>query len=82
MKNGAPDHTVTRNRKHYALPTHNTRMYEKSPLYMGQVLFNNLPKSVKDQCGTSCFKYELKDFLCELCPYSLNDFYILNNPHP
>jgi hypothetical protein len=69
------DHRVTRNRKHYTLPSHKTRMYKNSPLYLGQVFFNSLPQAMKDQCGTSRFKKSLKDYLCQLCPYSINEFY-------
>jgi hypothetical protein len=71
---------VTRNRTHFARPSHNTHTYEKSPLFQGQALFNNLPQSIKIQRGTSQFRNTLKQFLCELCPYSLSDYYSLHLP--
>jgi hypothetical protein len=73
----ATEQTITRNKTYYTQPRHSTRAYEKSPLYQGHVLFNNLPKSIKDLRGTSSLKTELKIYLCDLCPYSLNEFYAI-----
>jgi exonuclease III len=69
------EHINTRNKTHYVRPSHNLQIYGKSPLYQGQVLFNDLPQSMKDLQGTSRFKKELKIFLCNLCPYSIHDYH-------
>jgi Reverse transcriptase (RNA-dependent DNA polymerase) len=69
-----PESKETRNRTHFTRPSHNMNIYQKSPLFQGHVLFNDLPVSLKNKRGTSQFRNELKKFLYELCPYSLEEY--------
>jgi hypothetical protein len=66
----------TRNKNDFLMRGHRLTMYEKSPRYSGNKLFNLLPKHIKElRTGTVIkFKAGLKQFLMTKCYYSVQEF--------
>ena len=66
----------TRNREDYRLSEHRISKFEKSPNYIGAVLYNNLLKDLKTTTGNSekLFIKKLFSFLIEKSLYSVNEF--------
>jgi len=55
-------------------PVHRTRFFEKSPVYAGIKLFNNLPQFIKKQPTLSKFKHNLYYHLINNTFYSVKEF--------
>lgn len=69
------DHVYnTRNKDDFQFPKHRLKLTEKSPMYMGKKLFNNLPNDIKLEITHNTFKRRLTNFLLEKNYYSLIEF--------
>ena len=64
----------TRNKTNLVVPTHNKTMIEKGPRYLGILLYNKLPNSVKFEKCLESFKNKVKDYLLQHCFYSVEEF--------
>lgn len=50
-------YTPTRNKEDLQYPKHSLTFTEKLPLYMGKMVFNNLPIYIKEEIMKNTFKY-------------------------
>lgn len=64
----------TRNRSDYCYPRHRLALSESNLSYTGMKLFNTLPSDIKTLDSLCMFRSKLYALLCNLEPYSLNDF--------
>ena len=55
-------------------PSHKTNRFEKSPFYMGTILFNKLPEKLQNESKISTFKKEIKKLLLKNAYYSIQEF--------
>ena len=64
----------TRNKNNFKPPAHKTAKYEKSPHYMGVVMYNKLPKILKEEVNVKIFKYKIKEILVQKAYYNITEF--------
>uniref|UniRef100_A0A1B6H7R3 Reverse transcriptase domain-containing protein n=1 Tax=Homalodisca liturata TaxID=320908 RepID=A0A1B6H7R3_9HEMI len=62
----------TRNNANFRIPLHRSTFYEKSPLYSGLILYNNLPLTFKSMT-IGKFKNELKTVLIDKAIYEIDE---------
>ena len=61
----------TRNRNINPSVTHNLKLFESKPDYIGLKFFNQLPPQIAQISSIKKFKYELKKYLIDQCFYQL-----------
>lgn len=64
----------TRNRADYHLVSHNSRLFEQKPSYIGRKFYNNLPQLLKSSENINIFKKQLKKYLVNKAFYSVQEF--------
>ena len=69
-----------RNKDKLRAPNHNTTKFEKSPLFMGIMIYNKLPQSLLDECSYNKFRNTIKKILIQKAYYNINEF--LNDKSP
>lgn len=65
----------TRHKLDYCLPKHRLLMTERGSNYASLKLFNKLPTHIKQLGSIGIFKKSLKQFLLNLEPYSINEYF-------
>ena len=58
-------------------PIHRLTLTEKSPYYMCLRLYNHLPDRIRSISSKKIFKIKIKQFLVELEPYCMNDYFVI-----
>lgn len=64
----------TRHRGNLVFPKHHLSLVESGPYYAAVKFFNNLPSDIKSTVHQSCFKQRLFRYLCNVEPYTVQDF--------
>ena len=75
----------TRARKfNIRLPQHNTTLFSKHDIYVGSKLYNLLPLKIKQEASYKKFKENLKNYLIDMEPYTIEEFcqFEANNASP
>lgn len=75
MESQVSHNYITRYKNVIKPVTHNLRMYEKSPQYMGPKVFNKLPPDFHSINNIEHFKKELKKWLLDRPYYTLSEFF-------
>lgn len=65
----------TRNRDALCFPVHDLSTFERSPVYMGIKIYNNLPIFIRAISSVSGFKKQLLAFLQNNVFYDLSKFF-------
>lgn len=64
----------TRQKNNYAFPVHRLALTEKGPFYSAIKFFNVLPNFLKDNNSPKVFKKQVFQYICEIEPYSIQEF--------
>jgi hypothetical protein len=64
----------TRNQADYHMVTHNSRLFEQKPDYIGRKFYNKLPQHLKIHENIKIFKKHLKKYLVNGTFYSVDEF--------
>ncbi len=59
----------------FMLPKHHLTLSEKGPLYAAMKFFNLLPSEIKRLLDQNSFKGAVKQYLIDIEPYSLSEYY-------
>ena len=59
------------------IPKHNTSKFECSPFYAGSILYNKLPKELKEEHCIKNFRNKIKIFLTENIEQFLTDTVVI-----
>lgn len=65
----------TRYKSNFSIPYQRIEICKKSHLVMGIKLYNRLPQCFKDITLVHKFKKEIKNYLVDMCPYSVEEYF-------
>jgi len=65
----------TRHKKNYALTLHSLSATQKNCHYISMKIYNSLPDNLKATTSLNVYKQELYNYICDMEPYTLEEFF-------
>lgn len=65
---------TTRNKNKLTIPKHTTAIFERGCYYKAILLYNKLPKDIRDIDNNNQYFREIKSYLINKCYYSVNEY--------